>query len=68
MNRRSPPVLLILFNSKPSMPKAYILGDFFNYWVGDDDNNPLHQQVANELKQLTDRGIPCYFIHGNRDF
>ncbi|BBV00630.1 UDP-2,3-diacylglucosamine diphosphatase [Providencia hangzhouensis] len=46
----------------------YILGDFFNYWVGDDDDNPLHQQVANELKQLTDRGIPCYFIHGNRDF
>ncbi|MEQ5307668.1 MULTISPECIES: UDP-2,3-diacylglucosamine diphosphatase [Providencia] len=46
----------------------YILGDFFNYWVGDDDANPLHQLVANELKQLTERGIPCYFIHGNRDF
>ncbi|WP_353242038.1 UDP-2,3-diacylglucosamine diphosphatase [Providencia sp.] len=46
----------------------YILGDFFNYWVGDDDNTPLHQRVANELKQLTAKGIPCYFIHGNRDF
>ncbi|SPY78455.1 UDP-2,3-diacylglucosamine diphosphatase [Providencia rustigianii] len=46
----------------------YILGDFFNYWIGDDDNNPLHQQVANALKQLSEHGIPCYFIHGNRDF
>ncbi|MBC8652906.1 UDP-2,3-diacylglucosamine hydrolase, partial [Providencia vermicola] len=27
----------------------YILGDFFNYWVGDDDQGPLHQLVANEL-------------------
>lgn len=46
----------------------YILGDFFNYWIGDDDDNPLHQRVAHELKQLTAKGIPCYFIHGNRDF
>ena len=46
----------------------YILGDFFNYWIGDDDNTLLHQQVAQALKQLSERGIPCYFIHGNRDF
>ena len=46
----------------------YILGDFFNYWIGDDDVTTLHQQVAAVLKQLTSRGIPCYFIHGNRDF
>lgn len=46
----------------------YILGDFFNYWIGDDDKTPLHQQVANALTMLTERGIPCYFIHGNRDF
>lgn len=46
----------------------YILGDFFNYWIGDDDETPLHQQVAQALRQLSERGIPCYFIHGNRDF
>ncbi|WPA91361.1 UDP-2,3-diacylglucosamine diphosphatase [Providencia zhijiangensis] len=46
----------------------YILGDFFNYWIGDDDNTPLHHQIAQALKQLSERGIPCYFIHGNRDF
>ncbi len=48
--------------------QLYILGDFFNYWIGDDDPNPLHQQVAEALNLLKQRGIPCYFIHGNRDF
>ncbi|KQN54383.1 MULTISPECIES: UDP-2,3-diacylglucosamine diphosphatase [unclassified Erwinia] len=43
----------------------YILGDLFEAWIGDDDPNPLHAEVARALRQLT---IPCYFIHGNRDF
>lgn len=43
----------------------YILGDLFEAWIGDDDPNPLHAEVATALRLLT---IPCYFIHGNRDF
>ena len=43
----------------------YILGDLFESWIGDDDPNPLHQQVAEALSALT---IPVWFIHGNRDF
>lgn len=43
----------------------YILGDLFEAWIGDDDPNPLHVEVAAALRQLS---IPCYFIHGNRDF
>ncbi|MCR3756019.1 MAG: UDP-2,3-diacylglucosamine diphosphatase [Sodalis sp. Psp] len=46
----------------------YILGDLFEIWIGDDDPNPLHQIIAAALKALNQRGIPCYFIHGNRDF
>lgn len=46
----------------------YILGDLFEYWIGDDDNTPFHAQVKRELKALTDSGVPCFFIHGNRDF
>lgn len=46
----------------------YILGDLFEAWVGDDDPQPLHNQVATALKTLQQQGIPCYFIHGNRDF
>jgi len=46
----------------------YILGDLFEAWIGDDDPNPLHQRVASAIRALVDSGVPCYFIHGNRDF
>lgn len=46
----------------------YILGDLFEAWIGDDDPNPLHGQIAIALHSLVDSGVPCYFIHGNRDF
>ncbi|EIF7599724.1 UDP-2,3-diacylglucosamine diphosphatase [Escherichia coli] len=46
----------------------YILGDLFEAWIGDDDPNPLHRQMAAAIKAVSDSGVPCYFIHGNRDF
>ncbi|TKI06236.1 UDP-2,3-diacylglucosamine diphosphatase [Martelella alba] len=46
----------------------YILGDLFEAWIGDDDPAPLHGRVAAALRTLHQRGVPCYFIHGNRDF
>ncbi|MGY5958082.1 UDP-2,3-diacylglucosamine diphosphatase [Kosakonia sp. BK9b] len=46
----------------------YILGDLFEAWIGDDDPNPLHQQVAAAIRAVVEAGVPCYFIHGNRDF
>ncbi|BDH46755.1 UDP-2,3-diacylglucosamine hydrolase [Salmonella enterica subsp. enterica serovar Choleraesuis] len=46
----------------------YILGDLFEAWIGDDDPNPLHQQIADALRELSASGVPCYFINGNRDF
>ena len=46
----------------------YILGDFFEYWIGDDDPQLLHREIAEALRDLTASGVPCYFIHGNRDF
>lgn len=46
----------------------YILGDLFEAWIGDDDPEPLHAEIAAALKALQQAGVPCYFIHGNRDF
>lgn len=46
----------------------YILGDLFEAWIGDDDPEPLHREIAKEIKALVDSGVPCSFIHGNRDF
>ncbi|WP_449546159.1 UDP-2,3-diacylglucosamine diphosphatase [Lelliottia amnigena] len=51
-----------------SADALYILGDLFEAWIGDDDPNPLHREIATEIKALTASGVPCYFIHGNRDF
>ena len=47
----------------------YILGDFFEYWIGDDDlGEPFNAVVAGLLQDLTGRGVPVYLMHGNRDF
>ena len=46
----------------------YILGDLFEYWLGDDVETPCTAQVAEALSRLDDLGIPVYFQHGNRDF
>lgn len=45
----------------------YILGDLFEYWVGDDDDSPF---ISQALKQLADFAAvtPLYVMHGNRDF
>jgi len=44
----------------------YLLGDIFEYWVGDDDLlDPFHEAVA---EALHDAGCPVYLMHGNRDF
>jgi len=46
----------------------YILGDLFESWVGDDDPNPHYATVKIALRTLVSRGVPVYFMHGNRDF
>lgn len=46
----------------------YILGDFFEVWVGDDHVTALSSEVAKHLKAIKDSGIAVYFVHGNRDF
>lgn len=46
----------------------YILGDLFDFWIGDDDPSHFAVTIQAALKSLTHRGVECYFIHGNRDF
>jgi UDP-2,3-diacylglucosamine hydrolase len=48
--------------------QLYILGDFFDAWIGDDDDAPLNTEVAIELKKLSDSGTQICLMHGNRDF
>lgn len=46
----------------------YILGDLFEYWLGDDVRSGTSERVTRALAGLASSGIPCYFMHGNRDF
>ena len=46
----------------------YILGDLFEAWIGDDDDDPLAGEIMDALAKLTSGGVPAWFAHGNRDF
>jgi UDP-2,3-diacylglucosamine hydrolase len=52
----------------PGADALYILGDLFEYWVGDDGLAlPFPARVAAGLRGISGR-IPVHFMHGNRDF
>jgi len=47
----------------------FILGDFFEFWVGDEEtDSPFASRVAAALNTLAARGVTVYLMHGNRDF
>lgn len=46
----------------------YVLGDLFDFWIGDDDDSHFAQSIKSEFKALTSSGVPCFFTKGNRDF
>lgn len=46
----------------------YILGDFFEVWVGDDGMSPFQHDIARALRELSDAGTRIFLMHGNRDF
>ena len=67
------PHLLALFRQfmqeqAPEAEKLYILGDLFDFWIGDDEQSDLISEVQQLIRHLTKQGVPCYFQHGNRDF
>lgn len=60
---------LRFLNEQASQADAlYILGDFFEVWLGDDNPDPLADQVSAALLELSRKGTAIYLMHGNRDF
>lgn len=51
-----------------SAEAVYILGDLFEYWIGDDAITPTAQALAEQTAGLSSAGLKLYFQHGNRDF
>ena len=56
-----------LNNLESDIESLYILGDFVEYWVGDDDPGDGLEEVFSSIKKKSN-DIPIYFMHGNRDF
>jgi len=51
------------------LKQVYILGDLFEFWVGDDGRDALgHETVENIIEIAVNSGLEVFFIHGNRDF
>lgn len=51
-----------------SVDALYILGDFFETWIGDDNHTAFYDSVIALLQSIKTKNIPVYFMHGNRDF
>jgi UDP-2,3-diacylglucosamine hydrolase len=51
-----------------SAEALYILGDLFEYWIGDDALSSTATALAGKTARLAAGGLKLYFQHGNRDF
>lgn len=57
--------LRFMAEDAPRADALYVLGDLFEFSIGDDEQSPLNRLVASAFR---DCGVPVFFIHGNRDF
>ena len=51
-----------------SAERLYILGDLFEYWIGDDAADMVGAKPLLSAMKLVSAQVDCYFIAGNRDF
>ncbi|MHB1947730.1 MAG: UDP-2,3-diacylglucosamine diphosphatase [Gammaproteobacteria bacterium] len=72
LDEQRPDVADIFLNFLKTEARAakelYILGDFFEAWIGDDDLSTFNQMIISALRKATEQGLPIYMMHGNRDF
>lgn len=62
-------LLRFLQDLPPETERLFILGDFFEFWLGDSPVPfPHYQPVLDQLGSLADRGIELFFFEGNHDF
>lgn len=48
--------------------QVFILGDLFEYWIGDDVGMQVYAREVSALAALSALGVQVFFMHGNRDF
>ena len=57
-----------LLTNPPPIQTLYILGDLFEYWIGDDAYPDGYAPVIEAMNQATGNGLNLVVMHGNRDF
>ncbi|TNE70980.1 MAG: UDP-2,3-diacylglucosamine diphosphatase [Gammaproteobacteria bacterium] len=60
--------LSFLKQKASGVEQLYILGDFFEAWIGDDEKTPLQERIAEALREVSAGGTEIFLMHGNRDF
>ncbi|EEH68951.1 MULTISPECIES: UDP-2,3-diacylglucosamine diphosphatase [Acinetobacter] len=60
--------LALLKEYQTKNTQLYILGDWFNAWIGDDYTAPWLDEIINALQKFSSAGNQVYFQVGNRDF
>jgi len=73
LNLRRPESTELFYNflaaCAPDAEAIYILGDLFEFWIGDDAADATGQsEILAAIRRVTEKGVPVYFIRGNRDF
>nr|WP_171503695.1 UDP-2,3-diacylglucosamine diphosphatase [Acinetobacter haemolyticus] len=60
--------LALLKEYQTKNTQLYILGDWFNAWIGDDYTAPWLDEIINALQKFSSARNQVYFQVGNRDF
>ncbi|EFF82925.1 UDP-2,3-diacylglucosamine hydrolase [Acinetobacter haemolyticus ATCC 19194] len=60
--------LALLKEYQTKNTQLYILGDWFNAWIGDDYTAPWLDEIINALQKFSSAGNQVFFQVGNRDF
>ena len=60
--------LALLTKYQHKNTQLYILGDWFNAWIGDDYTAPWLDEIVSALQVFAAAGNQVYFQVGNRDF
>jgi UDP-2,3-diacylglucosamine hydrolase len=69
MPRTTETFFAFLQEQAKSSRQLYLLGDLFEYWVGDDSlSEAFYQKIAAQIRAVSDVGTQVFWVAGNRDF
>lgn len=59
---------VLLTRHAGKVDSLHVLGDLFETWIGDDDDNAFNLEAIAAFRDFSRSGSQLFFMHGNRDF